>query len=409
MTDRPSRPLATIDRRAADPESGIALTIALFFSIVVVGLVTAGVALDRAHRQDIDTSFRKNGQAQSFARAGLTETVNWFRRQTSQPVLDFEPVLDLTSTPNVLDTDDAEIGLVREFRIEGSLFGRYEVWKEWDADPDSTRAERRRKLQAEDVGRSRGLEPGSAWVIESQGIVFIQNDPDKAFDEQPNRVVARVTMGAEIVRRKFAPPGQAALTTDQGSALTITSNGEVIGGSTGAGLYTLESTGSPSNAGVLSGTPGFSTAPSIALSPDEVFGLGWHDLRGAADVIVMNVDNFPETVSIRDTVVVDMSSLTLGPSNPLVGSGLVIVQGDLVLSPGSNSAFSGFLYVDGDLTINAPAEITGAVVCTGNVRVLGSGDKAVLRYDDSILEALRREVDAYRYLGSFRGREPLDV
>src|SRR5690606_8530426 len=92
--------------RVARGEQGSALLLALFFTILALGLVAVGSTILRSHRTKTETAFRHNSQAMQFARSGLTEAVAWFRRQTAQPVLDFRPIVDPAATPPITDTDD---------------------------------------------------------------------------------------------------------------------------------------------------------------------------------------------------------------------------------------------------------------------------------------------------------------
>ena len=65
--------------------------------------------------------------------------MGWFRKSPTQPVATFAPVRNLSVSPQILETNDPDIGLMREFQISGPIWGRYEVWKQWDADPDPVR------------------------------------------------------------------------------------------------------------------------------------------------------------------------------------------------------------------------------------------------------------------------------
>ena len=115
--------------RPRDGERGLALIFALFFAIIVVGLTVSGAIFMRAHKEQTQVAFASHGQAVEFARSGLIEGLGWFRKQTAQPVTVFAPRLDESATPQVLDTMEPDIGIVREFQISGSLWGRYELWK----------------------------------------------------------------------------------------------------------------------------------------------------------------------------------------------------------------------------------------------------------------------------------------
>src|SRR5690606_31735297 len=76
-------------------ERGSALVLALFFGIVTLGVVIAGALMLRANSSKTLTNFRVHSQATQFARAGLTEAMSWYRRQTNQPVLEFAPRIDM--------------------------------------------------------------------------------------------------------------------------------------------------------------------------------------------------------------------------------------------------------------------------------------------------------------------------
>ena len=90
-------------------ESGVAIVVGLWFTVVVVGIVIAGSAYLDAHSKKTRNSFIARSQAIQIARSGLTESLNWLRRQTSQPVEEFAPQYAPAATPPVLDTIDPDI------------------------------------------------------------------------------------------------------------------------------------------------------------------------------------------------------------------------------------------------------------------------------------------------------------
>ena len=98
-------------------ERGVALALALLFTFIASSVIVSGTIMLRANANSGEVRFRRDSQAAQFARSGLTEAMSWFRRQTGQPVTKFEPLRDDNATPPILDTDDPEIGLVRQFRI----------------------------------------------------------------------------------------------------------------------------------------------------------------------------------------------------------------------------------------------------------------------------------------------------
>lgn len=380
-------------------ERGVALILAILFTIIVVGITVTGTMILHTHQNKTKLGFVARGQAVQFAKSGLVEALGWCRKQTSQPVTTFEPVLDTASTPPVLETIDPTIGLVREFAITNSVWGRYEVWKEWDADPDSARLAWRTQMQCEDVSDMRGnLSPGSIWRIRSLGYVYRRVDPNVAFNVAPNQVLGQEMAEVEARRLALQPPGQAALCARTGSTTSVLTRGRLIGGSTAAGLYYLNGTGSPTVSGTgasVTGTPGQSAATTYDDSFEAVFGVSRTELTAMADYVVAAAGDFPSPVPV-DTLVLSNVGMTFTAAQPLKGTGVVAIVGDTTISQGSYSAFSGLLYVQGNLTIREPSEIQGAVVCTGTITVQGNSDYATITYDDAILTHLRQELGTYR-------------
>lgn len=393
------RPTPSQSTPANAQDQGFALIMALFFTVLVVGITVTGSLLLRAHQTQTKVSFVAHGQAVQFAKSGLTEALGWLRKQTAQPVTTIAPMLDATAVPPVLDTVDEDIGIVREFEITDSVWGRYEVWKEWNADPDPTRLAWRQQFQCEDISDLRGnLSPGSIWRLRCVGYVYRRVDDTVPFDQLPNQVLGRELAEVEARRLALQPPGQAALCTRNGNGLVVQTRGRLLGGSVAAGVYYLNGTGSPSVSGTgssVSGTPGQSAASTYDDSFEAVFGVSQTELGAMADYYVTNAADFPDPVPV-DTLVLCNTGMTFTSSQPLKGTGVVAIVGNTTIDVGSYSAFSGLLYVQGDLTLREPSEIQGAVVVTGTVRVQGASDYATVTYDDGILNHLRQELGTYR-------------
>ena len=263
-------------------------------------------------------------------------------------------------------------------------------------------------MQARDVSDSRGVAgQGVVWRLRSIGYVFSRDDESRRFDERPNRVVAVQILEAEILRRRVAPPGQAALTAAQGALVRIDGRGRVQGGPTGAGIYFPADSGTPDVGPIaenrVTGTPALApSSTAIDRSPEAVFGLTATELRAASDQVVVDRRDFPRPVPDFDTVYIAAPSITFDSSLPLSGTGIVFAEGDVTVLAGSSSRFNGILYVDGNLTIQAPCEFDGAVIVGGSVTATGAGDLATIRYDDAILNEMRQHVGQYRFIGSFR-------
>jgi len=137
------------------------------------------------------------------ARSGLIDAFSWFRRQPTQPVVDFAPTRDEAAVPPVLDTDDPSLGLIREFQMSGSIWARYEVRL---TDPNKP------LMTVRDVSALRGYAgAGQAWTLSCWGIVFRKADPEKAYNETPNLILGTAWAFTEIRRVTLSPPGEAAI------------------------------------------------------------------------------------------------------------------------------------------------------------------------------------------------------
>jgi hypothetical protein len=335
-----------------------------------------------------------------IAKSGLTEALGWFRKQTSQPATNFQPVLDLLSDPQVLDTEEPDIGIVRQWKITGAVWCRYEVWKDWSADPDPERLAWRNQMLIRDVSAERrAVGSGAVWKLRSIGYVFRRVEPTLAFDQFPNQVIGHEILEMEIRRLSLQPPGQSAVSILDGNSAHINTKGRIIGGSDGAGIFYPQGTGTPTTGPPpprVTGTPPLSPSLDYYGTVEDVFGVSPEQLTAMADQIITDPDDFPAPVPTNSITVAEVASINFDNARPLQGTGIVYIKGNVTISPGSNSTFNGLLYVDGNLTVRAPSEIRGAVVLTGNLSVQGSSDFATIIYDDDVLSALRLIVGQYR-------------
>ncbi|PIE23529.1 MAG: hypothetical protein CSA62_06715 [Planctomycetota bacterium] len=375
-------------------ESGTALVIAIFFTILGLGLILSGSMVMEAASKKSEVLFRLDGQARQFANAGLIDAVSWFRRQTTQPVTSFLPVLDTTASPPVLDTDDPAIGIVRQFEISRGIWGRYEVRR---FVPNVVPSE----AETDDISAQRGAaSAGTIWRLVSRGFVFRMVDPSADFNVQPNQVLSTEVMETEIRRMTLSPPSQAALCVDRADNCRINSRGRVLGG-VGAGVAYPSSTGGATVVGELSGSPSLVAVGSYDSSVDAVFGLDDASLRSLADDRITSNAEFPCPVPNNHVLYVD-ADLVFTLARPLKGTGIIYVNGDVKINPGSNTFFNGMLYVNGDLTVNAPSILRGTFIVKGVVTVQGLADYAEIEYDDGILNSLMLEVGQYRVSSSVR-------
>ncbi len=305
-----------------------------------------------------------------------------------------------------MDTDDPDIGIMREFKIAGKTWGRYEVWKEWAADPDPQRLAWRDQLYARDVSshRNQGL-VGGAWRIRSVGYVFIKNSTSVAFNEKPNQMLGSMMLESEIMRLKIAPPGEAAVSAGDGNDVHINTNGRIRGYSK-AGIFYPSGSGNPTtgpaNQNRVTGSPAKSTTSTYAGAVEDVFGVTLAELKGMADHYITDPNDFPSPIPANSIVVCECASITFDSSRPLAGTALVYIDANVSMPNGNNSVFNGLLYVKGSFSMRAPSEINGAVVMDGNMTIQGVGDYATINYDQGVLDSLRLEIGNYRLSGALR-------
>jgi hypothetical protein len=395
-----SQPRAQSGVAPRHDERGVALILALLFTVIVAGITLTGTLMLRSHIQTNRTAWASKSQALQVARSGLAEGVAWLRRQTSQPVLTFAPQLDTSASPQLLDTIDPDIGLVREFRITGKIYARYEVWKQWDADPDAARLARRQQNQCEDVSMARaGASPGTVWRLRSVGYIFNLVDATVPFNVAPNSVIASQVAVNEVRRLVIGLPGLAAVNVGDGNSCHINTNGRIVGNTAGGIYYPAGSgtpTTGPANANRVTGNPRLSTAVDYDDSYEGVFGVSFSELQAMATLVVTDPTQIPSPMPDMGLIIIDCGNVTIDDEMPLTGSGIVIIRGNTHLVPDNNSNFSGLLYVDGSLTVRAPSVINGSVICTGNMSVQGAADYATINFDGEILEELMT------YLGNYR-------
>ena len=351
---------------------------AILFMLIVSGLLA--IQLSKA---TIGRQLTYHGQAINAAQAGLVESLSWFRRQPSQPVSSFSPVLDSSQTPPVNDTDDPSVGLVRDYEISdlGSVWGRYEV----------------RLARVRDVSGARGqAATGAVWLVDSVGIVYVKADKNKPHDQSPNRVLTRAYARTELRRLSLVLPANAALSSARGDNIDTDAATRVLGGGSGIGVAYPSSTGSPSLSGSVDGLMNTSVVDPYNDSIEEIFGVGQQDLVGMADVVAANAADLPTKLPEMSLIVVTGDAIFTS-ANPLVGSGLLVVLGDLEMQSGSLSSFNGLIYTTGDYDQGSPSQVSGAVVSRGQVNLRSSGDFSEVYYDPAILSQIMLHIGQYRF------------
>jgi hypothetical protein len=388
----------------------------MFAAITIAAVVLAGTDTRLAFDRLASTDFAARGQAEAVAEAGLVDAHAWFRRQTVQPVVTFAPRLDPAAVPPVSETDDPAVGLVREYEILPSLWGRYEVrphvpaeaFTDTDGDGRYSSGEaftdtdgngrRDPDRETRDVSVERGLpSAGGAWHIVSHGYLYRRPRADLPLGVGPNVRVAAAHAVGEIRRLTILPPATAAICARTGAAVDVGSRARIIGGTKGGIIY-ASGTGSPTiGAGAeVSGSPATGNVPGYADAVKDVFGVTLTELRGMAEASYADALSVPKTVG-EYTLTVIGSDIVFDGARPLRGTGIVLIEGDCTITSGSNSFFNGLLYVDGDLTLRAPAYIRGTIVVTGAVDVRGTGgDYVEMDYDPGMVVELLTLMGQYR-------------
>jgi hypothetical protein len=359
-------------RRRRDSERGAALILVIFAATLVLLLLLTIHAMTATAGRGIVRQLQSQGQATNAAGSGLNEALSWFVHQKQQPVTVFDPK----------SGEDPAIGIVRSYEIagQGRVWGRYEV----------------RRTAVTDVSKKRGkLVDGAQWKLESNGIVYVRNDPSKGPGAGPNFVLARRTMSVDIQRLAIQLPANAALSATQGAKILVTKPSKLQGGASGIGAAYPPSTGSPGGNGTISGNPASSTT-TLPFSIEGVFGVTQTELLSMADLVVDDEGDLPDPLPDMALIVV-RGNATFNPTKKLTGSGILVILGNLILNPQSDTYYSGLIWVQGNFSMAPPGIINGAVISNGNGHVTGGSDVAEINYDAAMLNQIRLQLGNYLF------------
>lgn len=425
-------------------QRGSAIVWALVFVAITSGLVVTHTAFMASRRGDRDARYNRAAMADTFARSGLQDALSWFHSRSNQPITVFDPVRDPHGTPPRIETLDPTIGLVREFEINGNLWGRYEV----------------RHENTRDISSQRGnLVPGSVWELGVRAYVYRMRDAKKSFNVGPNQLVGTKALTSEIRWLQINPPAPAALGVDDPGKVTLGAGANLEGGAVSAIAYRDPATlpGSTDHAptiaagATVTGAPVQLAAVVYDAAPERVFGMRLDELRTYSDVSMdKNVGaggwdwagfmewlrtvlsgggargagdwdslgdadsaNTPGTVSPQPTSTTTPtidSRMIVAKGLRLEGklaikNGLLVIDGDLTTALGNDTRIDGVVYVTGNAILDkGKFEVNGAMIVRGQVKLgTGSGSNVVLRYDTARIDELRRTVGKYR---AQRGRNP---
>jgi hypothetical protein len=431
----PLDPCSSCRRR----QGGFALIWALVVVFLIGSLVLTGELTSSATDAGLRTEFAARGQAENVARAGLVDAFAWLRRQTVQPVTSFAPRRDLTASPPIDETDDARVGLVREFEITPGIWGRYEVRRGRPMDPFTdengngrhdegepfvdllTPPDGSERLPADvlaadgscsdgygdgrwtpslwtrDVSAERGESgAGTVWRIESRGLVYVRPRADLPLGQGPNRLIANATVATEVRRLTMAPPASAALCAPSSGVVTLGRRVRIRADQLGVGLGSTSGTMSIDPTTEITASTDYAAVPGYADKVTDIFRCDWSELKAMADIATRRRAGIPPRINDYNLVVLERD-VTYDQVKPLQGNGVLAIRGNLTIQAGSTSFFSGLLYVDGNVDITGPAFFRGTIIATGTVKLEGSsGDYVEVQYDSSTVNRMLNQMAQYR-------------
>lgn len=337
-----------------------------------------------ANRRDQTVRYGREALADNFARSGLVEALGWFRRQQVQPVTQFQPRFDETADPPQMDTIDESVGIVREFPIDGSLWGRYEV----------------RHADVNDVSTMLGMPgAGSVWDVGVRAFVYRRNAPELSYDTEPNRIVLSTAMSTEMRGVAFVLPVVAAINLPDFDDLMMGDQALVDGGGVPA-VASKDDGGVPVVDPDISGTPATTRIPNFDASPEAVFSMPMDDLISYADVVIEKREAGTK-LTARDQIVALTKDMT-EVDGFVIDNGLLVVDGNLTLGPGSETAIRGLLYVNGQLTVGGLMKLDGAMIVNGPIQLNGATDPIHVHYNPTIVQKLSDSLSRYRLPRNFK-------
>jgi len=391
-------------------QKGFALITAISFTVLITLLaITASNYAQKSNSKNFRV-LTHDTQLLNIAKSGLQEGVSWFNRQTSQPVKyessdaeqncadqAFFPK-ENTSIPEKGDTLDESIGLVKEYRLDQNLYGRF-ILKRQDCDNPTPHAVRditleRGKNSLSNLDDGQGI----SWYLESEAILYEKNDPNAEPDESPNRILGKRIVGTEISRLKLSPPSKSAVTVFGTATSTFNTNCEVAGDThVSYGIYMDDDAGNvTTNASYSLNNPSATNKfreVGLQVDPQEIFGVNLTEMRTLANNIYYAPSELPNQLPMGIHYL-SGGTFTFNAAKNLFGQGILIVDGNLILDESSASMFDGLVYVTGTLTIRESNSLSGAVIAS---RVVCTPTNAAfIEYNDFILEQVRTRLSGYR-------------
>jgi hypothetical protein len=396
-------------------EEGSVLVWALLFVVITSGMVISHSLRLSSQRRDLDALFDRKVLARSVASSGVVDALAWFREQATQPVRNFTPQFDPAGDPPALDTIDPALGLVREFEIRGNLWGRYEL----------------RNAEARDISAERGINGnGKAWGLQVRSFVYRIADPEKPFDEAPNRVVAADTLSTEFCSLGLSLPALAPIAAQDPEAVTFFENVIINGGSQpgmvhGDGPTDTKDYSDPGETALpgeigdvaavspfpirisvdpilsplstLVGNPPKLRAPTLGIDITRIFGVRADELRAFSDFVGSNVAEI-EKAGGGGRLVFVPGDLIIDQGIQLDASVLVINGSLGVPSNPEPTVIRGIVYVEGDAKILGNFKLEGSLIAKHRLVLgeSGGGAPVEIQYSAPLVQRLQASLRDYR-------------
>jgi hypothetical protein len=380
----------------------VLISVILAVSLVLLTLLVASTYTQLTSRV-LTLQLNYQGQALNTAQAGLSEGADWFRRQAVQPVVTFNPQRNMAANPPINDTDVQTVppSIQRDYQISapGNVWGHYEVWTGNAANGTGV-------LDLSQNRRGSGSAAGAIWQLESTGVVYVQNNPNVAYNVSPNQILATKVVRSEIQKIAVHLPDNAALSINAGGASVSLGSTDpearVVGGLSARGVSSTNAVSPSVAAGAtLSGNPGYAQTAGSFLMTNVFSVTSQSDLAGIADINVSSVAQLPNPLPSMQMIIINGNATFDSTTRPLVGSGILIVNGNLTInSSPSPSSFNGVIYVTGTFSDTGPCTINGSVVVNGSSATVdgaGGGNFGEIYFDPFMISQVQQQLSQYRF------------
>ena len=427
-------------------ERGSALVVAIAL-LMLLAMIPVAMQMVATSAKDTQAQIHQSSEADNAARAGLQDAISWFQRQQCQPVRQscsgsytypdaaFSPTYPTDTLDATCSPGPCSIGLVNEFALDPDLglWARYEVREQ---PVGATNASAVHDVTTQRVPPPTGAVGGGlAWYIQSKAYIYWKRNPALAYNVSPNQVVGNASAATELRRLAMVLPANAGLIVNNESKITLSNNGRVVGGTTGAGIgyYTASATpptvdgqtasNNPGTGSYYTGTPSKISIGATQVSDVGIFGMSQASVKLLADYVVPNVAALPSNYPHLAVVYIDGNAdfcaipLNGGTCPQLLGSGILYVNGSLTIESTNNALFSGLIFATGPITLNS-VTLSGAVIssaCSGAgagagqcnsgtgvvtagtyVTVDGTNGASQVTYDNTVLNSIRNTLANYR-------------